>query len=129
MNSARAFFLVLAISIFALGNAFGAKTVYELTLKGKTCKEDTRRQQLDCDYKVGKSLRVSIAGVGQSDAAIAFMKSDYDGDFFGKVGILHGCVIVGRGGKRLPDDPLGFAFISPKNGKVYADWQECKAGY
>lgn len=78
---------------------------------------------------MGKSLHVSIAGIGQSDTGIAFMKSDFEGDFYAKVGTGHGCVIVGRGKKRaVSDNPTDFAFISPKNGKVYADWQECRSG-
>jgi hypothetical protein len=120
-------FLVLAI---AYGHVFAAPSVYELTLKSRAC-EDRSRQSLECNYRVGRSLRVSIAGIGQPDTGIAFLKSDFDGDFYAKFGLDHGCVMVVRGKKGAsPEKPFDdFAFISPKNGKVYANWQECKGGY
>jgi hypothetical protein len=121
--------LLCAVAALASGNAAGSPSVYELTLKGKAC-EHTSHQSLECNYRVGKSLYVSIAGIGQPDTGIAFMKSDFDGDFYAQFGVGHGCVIIGRGKKgAAPDRPFDFAFISPKNGKVYSDWQECKAGY
>lgn len=121
--------LFFLVSVVAYGNAFGSPSVYELTLKGRAC-EDSSRQSLECRYRVGKSLYVSIAGIGQPDTGIAFMKSDFNGDFYAKFGVAHGCVIVARGKKgTAPDRHFDdFAFISPKNGKVYSDWQECEAG-
>ena len=61
------------------------------------------------------------------------MKSDFDGDFYGSVGVLHGCVVVSRGLKgdsssslSGPGSMFDYAFISPRNGKVYKDWIKCK---
>lgn len=127
MNSARIVFLS-AVSVLISQHALGSTSVYELTLKGKAC-DETSRQSIECNYRVGRSFHVSIAGIGQPDAGIIFMKSDFDGDFYAKVGTGHGCVIVGRGKQHAASDStVGFAFISPKNGKVYANWQDCKAG-
>lgn len=127
MNRASVVFLFVVSSVVH-GTAFGSPSVYELTVKGKTC-EVTSRQSLECNYRVGKNLHVAIAGIGQADTGVAFMKSDFDGDFYATFGVGHGCVIVGRGKKvAIPDKHFDFAFISPRNGKVYSDWQECKGG-
>ena len=103
-------------------------SVYELTLKGKQCQENSE-QSLACEYRIGKTLHISIDGIGQADAGITFMKSDFDGDFYAAVGVLHGCVIVKHNLKHLPlQNAFDFAFISPRTGKVYATWQECGSG-
>ena len=108
--------------------SFAANQTYQDTVNGKSCKESSN-QQIDCVYKIGKDLHIYIAGIGLPDTSISFYASDYDGDYFARVGILHGCIIVvpGQSSKR----PLmgNHAFISPKNGKVYEDWRTCKNGY
>ena len=92
---------------------------YRALLAGKSCKE-RGDQQVDCNYKIAKILHISIAGVGLKDTGIAFLKSDIDADYWGKFGMLHRCVIVK--GPGLAD----YAFISPKNGKIYKDWPNCR---
>ena len=83
MKRTRIAFLFV-VSAIIYGNAFGSPSVYELTLKGKTC-EHTSRQSWECDYRVGKSLHISIASIGQPDTGIVFMKSDFDGDFYARL--------------------------------------------
>lgn len=102
-------------------------SLYDLTLKAKQCKEGFN-QQLNCDYKIGDDFHLSIAGVGQSDAGVAFMKSNFNGKYYGTFGILHGCVIIKTGIKNTTNKPFDFAFVSPINGKVYKDWESCKIG-
>lgn len=104
--------------------AFGQST-YERIVKGKSCYEQ-RSQQLNCDYKIGNDFWVSIAAVGSKDAGITFMKSDFNGKFYGTVGVAHGCVIVNTGAATTIQNPLDLAFVSPKNGKVYQDWPSCQ---
>ena len=104
--------------------------VYEAVLSGKTCKDNPANQSIDCEYKVGSGLHFLIEGLGQPDTGITFLKSSVNDDFFASFGVLHGCVIVGKGEKsgamaNVPD----FAFVSPKNGKVYKSWEECKEGW
>ncbi len=121
--------IVATIILSWAGFVAAAPSVYEMVVAGKECKESTT-QSISCQYKVGKSLHISIDGIGDPDTGITFMKSDFDGDFFATYGVGHGCIIVKsgfekQGGRLYP----GFAFISPKNGKVYNNWRECKAGY
>ena len=96
---------------------------YDAVVRGLKCTQQNSGQ-LDCDYRVGRSLRLEIAGDGQSDAAITFYKVDFDGDFYATVGVLHGCVVV-KPSHHPPGQFSQFAFISPKDGKVYRDWQTC----
>jgi hypothetical protein len=96
---------------------------YDAVVAGMNCKQQSRGQ-LDCMFTVGKSLRFEIVGVGQEDAAITFYKVDFDGDYYASVGVMHGCVIV-KQAHPAPTTGLHFAFVSPKNGKVYRDWPTC----
>jgi len=128
---------ILILLLMVPCSLFAEESTYELVLAGKSCKEQVGRQQIDCEYRIGKSLHIFIAGIGMPDTAITFMKADFDGDYYGSVGVLHGCVVVKPGkksGTNHKDDfePGGFgdyAFVSPKNGKVYRNWEECKAAY
>lgn len=108
---------ILILVIFCQPSLAGT---YDAILAGKACKEDYF-QQLNCSYKVGKDLFVEIAGIGEKDTGIAFLKSDYHGDYYGKYSLLHGCIIVNNG-----NNSSDFAFISPHNGKVYKSWENCK---
>ena len=120
---------ICTFASFCSSQAFAAPSTYEITVKGKTCQESSG-QLIECDYKIGKSLHISIAGLGQPDTGVSFMRSDFDGDFYATFGVMHGCVIVKPGKKNITPDYLPtFAFISPKNGKVYKDWQECQSSY
>jgi hypothetical protein len=114
----------------------GEKSSYELVLAGKKCETSTWDQTLSCEYAVGTGLKFVIAGIGQPDTAVAFMKSSFDEDFYASFGLLHGCVIVNRGNKGVGrDDPMqpggfaDYAFVSPKNGKVYKRWDQCQAAW
>lgn len=116
--------LVLLAWLYAAPAA--AQTTFDALLKGKVCKESSN-QQIDCDYKIGRDFHLSIAGVGLADAAITFMKSDFKGAFYGTVGVAHGCAIVKPGAANPNRNPADFAFVSPRNGKVYRDWQSCQS--
>jgi hypothetical protein len=129
-------FLVLAIFMF-LGSAPDwaaaamAPSTYDIVLAAKACSSTKVSQSIECNYKVGKDLYFTIAGVGEPDAGVTFMKSSYDGDFYASFGIMHGCVIVKRGPKVAnheiagPGSLMDFAFVSPRNGKVYRTWEDC----
>lgn len=119
--------LLLLIGLLCLTSlpANAETSLYELTLKGKQCQENSG-QSLACEYRIGETLHVSIDGIGQTDTGITFMKSDSDGDFYAAVGVLHGCVIVKRNLKHITlQNAFDFAFISPRTGKVFRTWQEC----
>ncbi len=116
---------VLLATLLCTGFAFG-QTTFDLAVKGKSCVEQSS-QQVDCNYRIGKDFWLSIAAVGSTDAGITFMKSDFNGKYYGTVGVAHGCVIVKTGSGSGTRNPFDFAFISPKNGRVYRDWQSCQA--
>jgi len=102
---------------------FGQST-FDRVVKGKSCSEQPN-QQMNCDYKIGNEFWVSIAAVGGRETGINFMKSDFNGKFYGTVGVAHGCVIVRTGTSNAAQNPLDLAFVSPRNGKVYQDWLSC----
>jgi len=120
--------LILAISLLFPALSLAANQTYQDIIKGKSC-EESSSQQIDCEYKVGNDLLIYIAGIGLPDTSISFYASSREGDYFARVGIQHGCIIVvpGQSSKR----PLSgnMAFVSPRNGKVYEDWRTCKNGH
>jgi hypothetical protein len=77
---------------------------------------------MDCDYKVGKSLRFSVAGVGQQDVVINFIKVDSDQDYIASIAPLHGCIVVRA---TRTDSTTSVAFVSPQDGKIYRNWNTC----
>lgn len=97
-------------------------TTYDAVLDGMSCKQQ-QSGQMDCEYKVGRSLRFVIAGIGQPDVAITFYKADADGDYYASFAVLHGCVVVKP--TRLSADTTMFAFVSPRDGKTYRNWPSC----
>jgi len=112
---------ILCFLVLWISPAWAGET-YEKTLAGKSCEEDSR-QQINCTYKIGKDLEIWINGIGLPDTGVTFAKSNVEGDFYATFGMRHLCVVVS--GRLLMQ---GIAFISPKNGKVYKDWETCKAG-
>lgn len=122
--------VVLALALWSFCpptlTAQEANPVVQAVTAGMVCKQNEGSRELDCEYRVGRDLYFTIAGVGASDAGITFMKVNYDGDYYATVGVLHGCVIV-KQGKRTPETLQlpQFAFVSPRTGKVYSTWGEC----
>lgn len=104
---------------------FAGGTTYDDALKGKSCKE--YQQQLGCDFKVGKDLEFSIDAIGTSNTTITFVRVNYSGDYYLKYGLLHGCLVITHG-KNSPLFMQDFAFVSPKNAKVYKSWETCSGG-
>ena len=103
-----------------------ADQTYENVIKGKSCKESGQR--LDCIYRVGRDLYIAIAGIGMPDTGINFYASSLEGDYYASVGVMHGCILVTPGKSSGSSEDEGYAFISPKNGKVYKNWRSCKRG-
>lgn len=117
MKKLLTFFVIVLISFGA-----NATDTFETLVKGKSCKESSS-QITDCDYKIGNSFWLKIIGVGENDVGVAFMKSDYDGAYYAKIGKMHGCVIVQPNFKY--GDVLDVAFVSPKTGKIYKTVEGC----
>ena len=130
-------YIFYAFVFFLLASISAAEdpSTYEIVLSGKACKTGIT-QSLSCEYRVGNGLHFSIDGIGQPDTGITFKKSSIVGDFYATYGLLHGCVIIKRGPKGItspnvhgPGSFTDFAFVSPKNGKVYKNWEECNSAF
>jgi hypothetical protein len=118
--------VLLAAAVLPIPARAAAQSTYNAVVAGMRCAQQGSGQ-MDCEFHVGRSLYFVIAGVGQTDAAITFLKVDFDGDYYASVGVLHGCVIVKPG---HPDPAAGqwdMAFVSPRTGRVYHTWQTCMA--
>lgn len=116
----------LAGVLFWLPSAALGQGAFELTVRGATCKQDVGGT-VSCRYVVGEDLEFSIAAVGTTNAGISFLRSSIRGDYFARYGIQHGCVIVEHGERSVAKSlAASWAFISPKNGRVYRTWQECQ---
>ncbi len=131
----RLFIAIAAVVLFAdspIAQA-GSRPTYSAVVKGMKCKQQTSLNiiQMDCEYRVGRSLEFVIAGVGQSDAAITVVRSNgYDADYYASFGVAHGCVIVkpgtlARKAAFRQGIDADMAFVSPKDGKVYKVWHDC----
>lgn len=116
--------------VFALltAQSASAQSLFDLAVRGTSCNA-LSDSSLFCTYQVGKDLEFSITSVGQSDTGISFLRSNINGDYFARYGVMHGCIIVERGmtapKRKSPEDD--YAFVSPKTGQVYKSWQECQA--
>lgn len=118
--------LLVAVLATAIPLELGAQAknpTYDAVLEGMSCKQQ-QSGQMNCEYKVGRSLRFVIAGVGQPDVAITFFKVDSEGDYYASVGVLHGCVVV-KPTREGPDTTNAFAYVSPRDGKTYRNWPTC----
>ncbi len=100
-----------------------ASRTYDATVEGMSCRQQTNGR-LDCTYVVGESLRFSIAGIGQEDAAISFSLVDSTRGYVAGFSTLHGCVVVRPAA--AGDSSAALAFVSPRDGRVYRVWQHCK---
>jgi hypothetical protein len=100
-----------------------ANRTYDAVVQGMSCKQQPSGR-MDCDYKVGKSLRFSVSGVGQQDVVINFLKVDSDEDFVASIAPLHGCIVV-RATHTRSDSTTSLAFVSPQDGKIYRNWNTC----
>jgi hypothetical protein len=117
--------LILGLAAAAVDRAPSA---FEDTVSGTKCtnRPVSDGSQMECTVVVGADLRFTIAGVGEEMAAIAFERSSSAGDYYGKVGMMHGCVVVTPGDKHKNALLAGLAFVSPRSGRVFRTWMECK---
>lgn len=107
--------------------AGGRPSTYQVVVAGMKCLQNSMGS-MECEYRVGRSLHFNIAGVGDKDAGIAFLASSFEGDYYAGIGVMHGCVIVKPGKAIEGPAALDFAFVSPRSGKVYSDWESCQRG-
>ena len=117
----------VALALVAAGPAWALDPPYEATTRGTLCRPSAQ-QPVECSYSVGRDLAFSIAPVGQPDATVSFIRSNDQGDYYGSYGVGAGCVVVkhGQRGVRDAGSRYAYAFVSPKNGRVYRDWHDCR---
>ena len=121
--------LVLAMALVGSSatDAWQSVTTHDAVTAGVKCAPNSRGD-MECDYRVGRSLHFGVVGVGKPDASIYFYSASFEGDYFAVMGLSHGCVIV-RPGQALGESRAAdLAFVSPRNGKVYPTWQACHDG-
>lgn len=120
---------VFAICAFATPQVAASQTAFEAATKGASCTQNAQGTRL-CRFEIGADLVITITAVGETDAGVSILRSDFDGDFFARMALQHRCVIV-SGGMKAPEatkTPGGYlAFISPRTGLVYRSWQECES--
>lgn len=125
----HALIVVSLVFFVAYPEASIAGEILELVRSGTTC-VGARNGLLNCRYRVGRDLEFSIEEVGSNFAGISFSRSDDRGDYYARFGVAHGCVFISAGHTapdRVKYDPREHAFVSPKNGRSYETWEDCKA--
>lgn len=118
--------VAVAVAVVLASKSAVAQSLFELAVRGALCKQNVQGS-LVCNYKVGRDLEFSIAATGEADAGISFLRSNIKGDYYARFGVMHGCVIVSQGEAAAQSAPSEYAFVSPKNGRVYRTWQECQS--
>jgi hypothetical protein len=126
---------VILLSTFALssGSQRSEITTYAAVVAGMKCSQ-TFMNQMDCVYHVGKSLEFVAAGVGMNEAVFTIYRANSDGDYYISAGgnRMPDCAIVKPGKTRgrglTASGELDFAFVSPRTGKVFRQWNECIQG-
>lgn len=88
--------------------------------KCKTSRFD--ETQLNCRYTF-ETVDLEIAGVGADDAQIAVNASSLKGTYYVSFMLAVQCAVV-KAGEATPG--IQHAWVSPKNGKVYADPTACR---
>jgi hypothetical protein len=110
-----------------------ATGAYEMLINAIACRQQPSGR-MDCEYSAGNGLRFAVTGVGQEDVVISVTHTDSSAEFYASVAPLHGCVVVKplngaefarRAGVPVADSTALSAFVSPRTGKVYRNWQGC----
>jgi hypothetical protein len=129
MVSRGTIFLVVIVALLAgLQHATAqGRTTYDDVVAGKRCSQNPIGD-LECNYRVGRSLHFAIVAPGRPDGSIYFYAASFEGDYFAVIGMSHGCVVVRPGQGASEARRLDLAFVSPRNGKVYRTWQDCGEG-
>ena len=105
-------------------------STFDIVKDSAECDQMDSGKATQCDYRAGRSLHISITGVGDDYAAVTFVRANYDSGFYASFGVHHGCVIVKRNravseGPKYRNPLLDLAFISPETGVVYPEWMAC----
>ena len=105
-------------------------STFDIVKDSAECDQTESGKTIQCDYRAGRSLHISITGVGADDATATIIQSNRDSGFYASFGVRHGCVIVKRNqavseGPKYRNPLLDLAFISPETGVVYSERKAC----
>jgi hypothetical protein len=125
--------LLLGLSVTACQSRSGATSdatdLYALVTKGMRCGQGgagaSTETQMVCQYSIGDGLQFRIVSVGAEDAGIEFDKVLPNSPYLAAMSMRHGCVIVEPRSQKNAAQLPQFAFVSPRNGKVYHTWEDC----
>jgi len=126
LNLTRVLASLLFIALAQVSQSAFAQSTFEATVRGASCKQNPNGA-MNCVYQIGRDLEFSITDAGATDVGISFIRSNIAGDYYARFGPQHGCVIVAQGQAIASSAPPEFAFVSPRNGRVYRAWPECQA--
>ncbi len=120
-------FMVVLLLVSPSALVGQVRTTYDDVVAGMRCSQNSRGD-LECDYRVGRSLHFTIVAPGKPDASIYFYSASVQGDYFAVVSISNGCVVVRPGQSASQKRQLDLAFVSTRNGKVYRTANDCDEG-
>ncbi len=128
MRSATRFSLLTLVLLATLPLWLRAQgqTTYDLVLAGMRCSRNSRGD-LECEYRVGRSLHFTVVAPGKPDGSIYFYSASIQGDYFAVVSISNGCVVVRPGQTAGKGRQTDLAFVSTRDGKVYRTARDCSA--
>src|SRR5688572_5918027 len=105
---------VPTVAVLAFAALFSGDSVAERPVQPKDLKLVERLNQskkchvfndgsgeLECAFSLGNDFKVVLASVGKEGTGIIFERSSFVGDYYGAVGVMHGCIVV-RPGEKLP---------------------------
>jgi len=126
MRRPTRFTLLMVVLLVALSPSLTAqgRTTYDLVVAGMRCSQNSRGD-LECDYRVGRSLYFTIVAPGKPDGSIYFYSASVQSDYFAVVSLSNGCVIVRPGQSSGEKRQVDLAFVSTRNGKVYRTARDC----
>lgn len=120
--------LIAAFSLFPSSSEDTQdRPTYDQVLAGMHCFQN-KLGDLECDYRVGRSLHFGIVAPGKPNTSIYFYAASFDGDYFAVVNMSDACVVVRPGQSAGSTRRADFAFVSTRNGKIYRTLEECRAG-
>lgn len=108
------------------------RTLYDVVLAGKSCRA-VPSQSIECRYTVGKDLQFTIARIREMEAALSFIHSDIQGDFYADLGFVTSCIRIARGlpsavtaSTRDTGGATDVAFVSIRTGTIYRNAEDCQ---
>jgi hypothetical protein len=112
--------LLLPVHILAYEN------IHDVVRDSRNCWFEDQKG-FTCEFVIGENLKFVMVDVGGPETTTLVQKSDSEnGKYYLNVNASHNCLIIGDQASQLFQG--GFAYISPKNAKVYKNAASCVSG-